>query len=91
MKWCDRCENCHWVCERPHSDRPWLGAHACERPWCIARLQVPLATLGLGRTRRGHSYAKHLRPSTCRDDNFWSALGKVRRYRSPPARGARTA
>jgi hypothetical protein len=28
MKWCARCENCRWVCEA-HSDRPWLGAHAC--------------------------------------------------------------
>ncbi|WP_213290086.1 hypothetical protein [Bradyrhizobium sp. sGM-13] len=28
MKWCARCDNCHWVCEE-HPDQPWLGARAC--------------------------------------------------------------
>jgi hypothetical protein len=28
MQWCDRCENCRWVCEN-HTDMPWFGARAC--------------------------------------------------------------
>ena len=29
MQWCDRCENCRWVCEN-HTDMPWFGARACS-------------------------------------------------------------